>query len=124
MRILLDTHASLWLLIEPERVSPRAVDLLGDPATELLLSSVVVWEVLMKQSLGKLDAPHDFVEQMLSGGAVPLPLTIEHAEAAVDLPWHHRDPFDRMLVAQAKVEGAALLSSANNISAYDVNVIW
>ena len=124
MRLLLDSHAALWLLLKRERLSPRAVDLLGDPANEILLSSVVVWEVLMKQSLGKLDAPNDFVEQMLSGGAVPLALTIEHAEAAADLPWHHRDPFDRMLVAQAKAEGATLLSADPSLRAYDVNVTW
>jgi PIN domain nuclease of toxin-antitoxin system len=124
VRLLFDSHAALWLLLKRERLSPRAVDLLGDPANELLLSSVVVWEVLMKQSLGKLDAPDDFVEQMLSGGAVPLPLTIEHAEMAADLPWHHRDPFDRMLVAQATAEGATLLSADPALRAYHVNVTW
>ena len=124
MRVLVDTHVALWLIDERDRLSEAATALLGDRANEFLLSAIVVWEIVVKKSLGKLDAPVDFVGTLMRAGALPLPLTIEHAEAAADLPWHHRDPFDRMLVAQARTENATLLSADPRLRAYDVKVTW
>jgi PIN domain nuclease of toxin-antitoxin system len=77
-----------------------------------------------KRALGTLDAPHGLAETMLSAGALPLPVTLEHAAAVETLPWHHRDPFDRMLVAQAMVERAVLVSGDTALRAYGVPVVW
>jgi PIN domain nuclease of toxin-antitoxin system len=124
MRLLVDTHAALWLLGEDRRLSPRADELLADAANEIFLSAAVVWEVAIKRSLGKLDAPDGFARQLLDGGAVPLPISIDHARAVGSLPWHHRDPFDRLLVAQATLEGAALVTNDERLSPYGVEVAW
>ena len=91
---------------------------------QVLLSAAVVWEVSIKRSLGKLDAPDGFAAMLLDAGAVPLPVGIEHARAVRSLPWHHRDPFDRLLVAQAALEDAALVSSDGRLRAYGVQVMW
>lgn len=124
MRLLADTHAALWLLDEDKRLSKRADALLTDAGNEVLLSAAVVWEVAIKRSLGKLDAPDGFARQLLDGGAVPLPISIDHARAVRSLPWHHRDPFDRLLVAQATLEDAVLVSNDRRLSAYGVHVAW
>jgi PIN domain nuclease of toxin-antitoxin system len=97
--------------------------LLADPAHDVYLSAAVVWEVSIKRATGKLKAP-DFTETAREGGVIPLPITIEHAEAAGALPLHHRDPFDRMLIAQARIEAAAIVSADPALRAYDVRVEW
>ncbi len=124
MRLLPDTHAALWLLADDERLSPRAAELLSDSAHEVLLSAAVVWEVAIKRSLGKLDAPDGFADLLLGAGAVALAVTVVHAEAIGSLPRHHSDPFDRMLVAQAGIEGAIVVSADDALRAYDVQVDW
>lgn len=98
--------------------------MLADDRNQLLLSAAVVWEVAIKRSLGKLQAPDGFAEAMLSGGAQRLAVTLEHAAAVERLPWHHRDPFDRMLVAQAGLERATLVTGDEAIAAYGVPVVW
>lgn len=90
----------------------------------ILLSSVVVWEVAIKRRIGKLDAGPDVREFVSAGGAVGLPVSLDHAAAVERLPDHHRDPFDRLLVAQAVVEGATLVSRDPAFVAYDVPVAW
>jgi PIN domain nuclease of toxin-antitoxin system len=90
----------------------------------VLLSAVVVWEVAIKRSLGKLDAPDDFASTLLGGGASALPVTLVHAAATDRLPWRHRDPFDRMLIAQALVEGAAIASHDESLRGYGVPLVW
>lgn len=124
MRLLLDTHTALWLLADDERLSEHACELLDDPRNEGVLSAVVVWEVAIKRSLGKLDAPDGFAGLLLDGGAAGLPITIDHARAVRTLPWHHRDPFDRLLVAQAQSERLAILSADEQLAAYGVRVDW
>ncbi len=124
MRLLVDTHAALWLLGEDKRLSRHADEMLTDAANEVLLSAAVVWEVAIKRSLGKLDAPDGFAHQLLDGGAVPLAVSIDHARAVRSLPWHHRDPFDRLLVVQAAIEDATLVSGDERLRAYDVKVEW
>ncbi len=83
-----------------------------------------VWEVAVKRLLGTLKAPPDFAATMLAGGAQALAITVEHAAAVERLPWHHRDPFDRMLVAQAEIEDATLVSRDEALGAYGVPVVW
>lgn len=124
MRLLPDTHAVLWLLADDDRLSPRAAELLTDPAHEVLLSAAVAWEVAIKRSLGKLEAPDGFADLLLGAGAVALPVTLEHAQAVGTLAWHHRDPVDRMLVAQADIEHAVVVSADEALRAYDVQVAW
>lgn len=124
MRLLVDTHAALWLLGEDRRLSSRADELLTDSRNEVLLSAAVVWEVAIKRSLGKLDAPDGFATKLLDGGAVPLPIGIDHARAVRLLPWHHRDPFDRLLVSQATLEDAVLVSNDEKLHPYGVRVAW
>ena len=83
-----------------------------------------MWEVAIKRSLGKLEAPGDFAPTLLGAGAQPLPVGLDHAAAVEQLPWHHRDPFDRLLIAQATVERAALVSADQALGAYGVRVVW
>jgi PIN domain nuclease of toxin-antitoxin system len=98
--------------------------LLEDPSSDVLLSAAVVWEVAIKRAAGKLRVPDGFTRLVLDAGVDGLPIAIEHAEAAGALPLHHRDPFDRMLVAQAQIEGAAIVSADPALRAYDVRVEW
>jgi PIN domain nuclease of toxin-antitoxin system len=124
LRLLLDTHSALWWLTGDDRVGDAAVEHLSDPTNQVLLSAAVVWEVAIKRSLGKLEAPDDFAATLIGGGALPLPISLDHAAAVSDLPWHHRDPFDRLLVAQAVVERAAIVSSDPAMSLYGPTVVW
>ena len=124
MRLLLDTHAALWWLSDDERLGATCADLVSDASSQVLLSAVVVWEVAIKRSLGKLDAPGDLAATLLGAGAQALPVGIDHAEAVSELPWHHRDPFDRLLIAQATIEGAVLVSDDQALRAYGVPLVW
>ena len=124
MKLLVDTQAALWLLADDPRLTRRARSLLFGSRHAVLLSAAVAWEVAIKRSLGKLEAPDGFAGLLLDAGAEPLPITVEHAEATGALPWHHRDPFDRVLVAQAGVEGATLVSGDERLAAYGMPVAW
>jgi len=124
LRLILDTHAALWWLTGDSRFGASAEAEIADATNQVLLSAAVVWEVAIKRSLGKLEVPDDLAATLLAGGAEPLPIGLEHAAAVEALPWHHRDPFDRLLIAQAIVERAALVSHDAAFSAYDVRVVW
>jgi PIN domain nuclease of toxin-antitoxin system len=123
VKLLLDTHAALWWL-SGEAVGPEAERQLSDESNRVLLSAAVVWEVAIKRSLGKLEAPGNLVDVLVGAGATPAPITLEHAATVESLPHHHRDPFDRLLVAQATVERAAIVSADPQLRAYDVPVVW
>jgi PIN domain nuclease of toxin-antitoxin system len=124
LRLLLDTHAALWFLGRDHRLSETARDHLFDPDNRVLLSAAVVWEIAVKRSLGKLELTTDYLSLLLGAGVEALPISIDHATAVESLPWHHRDPFDRMLVAQAHVERATLVSGDPALAAYGVPVVW
>ena len=124
MKLLLDTHAALWWLAGDPRVGTNADRELSDDTNRVLLSAAVVSEVAIKRSLGKLRAPPDLAATFVGAGAQPLPITLDHAAAVESLPWHHRDPFDRMLVAQALTEGAALVSQDNDLGRYGITLVW
>jgi PIN domain nuclease of toxin-antitoxin system len=124
LKLLLDTHAALWWLSGDERFGRKAASELADGVNEVLLSAAVVWEVAIKRSLGKLTAPDDFTSVLLGGCALPLPVTVTHAQAVGELPWHHRDPFDRLLVAQATIEGAVIVSRDEAFPQYGVPLVW
>jgi PIN domain nuclease of toxin-antitoxin system len=124
VKLLLDTHAALWWLGDDERVGRDARRELSDTSNDVLLSAAVVWEVAIKRSLGKLRAPSGFADALRGAGATMLPVSAEHAAAVEHLPWHHRDPFDRLLVAQAEIEGASLVSRDEQLAAYGVQLVW
>jgi len=123
VRLLLDTHVALWALGDPDRLSDEASSLIADPAHEVYVSAVTVWEVEIKRAIGKLTAPDDFATEVIERGFDGLAIDLAHASAAGRLPLLHPDPFDRMLVAQAMVEGLILVSDDRNVSAYEVVVL-
>ena len=124
MKLLLDTHAALWWLADDARVGRDAERQLSDETNRVLLSAAVIWEVAIKRSLGKLQAPADLAETLLNAGAQPLAVTLDHAAGGEELPWHHRDPFDRLLVAQALAEGAVIVSQDVRLGQYGVSLLW
>ena len=124
MRLLLDTHTAIWALAGDRALSKRARDLLVSGGHEVLLSAVVSLEIAVKSAIGKLDLPGDLADELLERGARELPVTIEHARRVRDLPLHHRDPFDRVLIAQALVEDAVILSADARFDAYGVKRRW
>lgn len=124
MRLLLDTHAAIWLIDDDRRLSDRARDATTDRANTVLLSAALVWEIALKRALGKLELPDGYVASLLEYAFVPLVITLEHAAAVEHLPHHHGDPFDRMLVAQAQVEGATIVSRDPRFKRYEVPVLW
>ena len=124
MKLLLDTHAALWWLNGDERVAETTAAYLTDATNQVLLSAAVVWEVAIKRSLGKLEAPDDLAATLIGAGASALAISLEHAAAVGELPLHHRDPFDRLLVAQAMLERAAVVSADPALQPYDITVVW
>jgi PIN domain nuclease of toxin-antitoxin system len=124
LKLLIDTHAALWFLEGDPSLSAVALSLIEDDSIERRLSAASVWEVAIKRGTGKLTATADFHERMERKGVRGLSVTDAHAAAVTDLPMHHRDPFDRLLVAQARIEGMSILSKDENLRAYDVPVVW
>lgn len=120
MTLLLDTHVFLWWLEDPALLSKAASKAIGDGKNTVYVSAAVVWEISIKKALGKLDAPDDIEAAMAANRFLPLPVTVSHALAVQSLPDVHRDPFDRMLVAQAKHEGFKLVSRDPNVPLYGV----
>ena len=118
MRLLLDTRLLLWWLENSPSLSARARETIRDPENTVFVSAVSLWEIWLKQSLGKLRLPVDFTERLAAESFESLPLMASHARQVGLLPWHHGDPFDRMLVAQAQVEKLVLLTADNALAAY------
>jgi PIN domain nuclease of toxin-antitoxin system len=124
-RLLLDTNVAVWLLLgDRKRVSKEAVAALEDERNEVALSAASVWEIAIKRSLGKLTIADGWPATLGRLGFDPMPVTAIHAEAVERLAWHHRDPFDRLLVAQAAVERCALVSADRRLGAYDIDILW
>lgn len=109
MNLLLDTQALLWWLAATD-LTDTAVEAIADPDNVVLVSAISVWEIEIKRSLGKLDAPDDLTDAISDSGFEPLPVEFAHARAAGNLPPHHRDPFDRMLIAQAMTDGLVVVT--------------
>ena len=124
MKLLLDTQALLALLSCDYPLSPTARAAMEQPSANLICSTVNVWEIAIKRSIGKLDAPENVIERIDEAGARILTITPQHAHATGELPLHHRDPFDRLLIAQAQLEGCAIVTGDSAFSAYDVPVVW
>jgi PIN domain nuclease of toxin-antitoxin system len=128
MKLLLDTHAFIWWDSEPNRVSPNALAQCQNRANELWLSVASVWETQIKLQLGKLRLSLPLAKliesQQQTNGLQVLPITLAHVLAIEQLPDHHKDPFDRLLIAQANVEGAVLISHDPLFAKYPVKVVW
>ncbi len=120
MRILLDTHALLWWLSDDPRLPTAWRATLADPSNDVGVSAVSAAEIALKASLGKLEAPPNLVGAIEESGLTGLGFRLEHAEALRRLPWHHRDPFDRLLIAQAQIEQLTVATVDRNFLAYDV----
>lgn len=128
MRILLDTHALLWWLSGDEALSARARAAIADESNEVHVSAASAWEVTTKHRLGKLPGAGplavDFAREVAAQGFIPMPITVQHGQSAGALPGEHRDPFDRMLIAQAREERMALVSNEVAFDAYGIARIW
>lgn len=110
MTLSLDTHVFLWWLDDPQLLSRAARKAIGDGKNTVYVSAAVVWEIAIKRALGKLDAPHDLEAAMAANHFLPLAVTVPHVLAVAALPRRHRDPFDRLLIAQAHHEGFKFVS--------------
>lgn len=120
----MDAHTLLWALADDPRLPAGARRVMESPGASTLVSVVTVWEIEIKRSAGRLVAPADLASAMASGAYLPLMVTVGHAVAAGRLPVLHRDPFDRMLVAQAMVDGLTIVTRDPRIAAYGVPVLW
>lgn len=123
MRFLLDTHVLLWWLNNDSCLSDEARRVISDGSHEIVVSAVTAWEIAIKKALGKLDAPDALQEALTSSAFGSLPITIAHGLAAGALPAHHADPFDRMLVAQAQLEGLTLITADERLARYEVRIL-
>jgi len=128
LRYLLDTGVWLWSLFEPERLSRKARESISDVSNEIFLSAVTSWEVAIKAAAGKLtlpEPPTSYIPRRMADQKLrPLPVSHPHALAVFGLPPHHRDPFDRLLVAQAKLEELILVTADRAIEQYPVEILW
>lgn len=120
MRLLLDTNVLLWALIEPGRLSAATADAIGTTKNRIYFSVISPWEISIKVSRGNLPAFDDIGPLLDDMGFDLLPVSLTHAKGIESLPHHHRDPFDRMLIAQARIEGLTLVTSDRDIRRYPI----
>jgi PIN domain nuclease of toxin-antitoxin system len=128
MILLLDTHTFLWFVMNDPRLSARAKSLIEDPGNQRLLSVASAWEMAIKVSLNKMtltEPLHPFLlTQLTQNQTSLLPITLEHLQIVSSLPFHHRDPFDRLIIAQSLVDNLSLLSADASFDAYGVARLW
>ena len=128
MRILLDSHSFLWFITGDDRLSNRAKNLITDLSNPVLISVASLWEISIKTALGKLELSRPFEEfipeQLASNEIDPFPIELAHLAKLIDLPLHHRDPFDRLIIAQAMVEGLPIISRDAEFQSYSIEIIW
>lgn len=123
MNLLLDSHALLWAISAPEKLAPRARESIADPRNAVYFSAASVWELELKASKGKLTLPEAWLAAATASGFVEITITSADAVGAAALPWHHQDPFDRMLVAQAKGRSLHLATRDPFVAAYGVPIL-
>jgi PIN domain nuclease of toxin-antitoxin system len=128
VKVLLDTHTLLWAIQDEKKLSKKAKDTFLEPEHELFFSLASYWEICIKQSLGKLELAKNWQktleDELLENGIKWLAIERLHCEGVLKLPFLHRDPFDRLLVAQAQVEGMTLLTADENIQKYKIKTVW
>jgi PIN domain nuclease of toxin-antitoxin system len=124
MKILLDTHILLWGLANDRKLSPKAANLLKDPVNEVLVSAASLWEIAIKFGLGRIEIAQDeLIDAIQRSGFTQLPVTFAHCASLTDLPLIHRDPFDRMLIAQSLAEPAMLVTNDEILKDYGSTVL-
>jgi len=123
MNLLLDTHVLIWVFSRDPTLSKTATDAIRDGNNLVFVSAATAWEIAIKKSPGKLKVPGNYHEGLQRYRFTPLSVTTEHALAVEHLPPHHKDPFDRLLIAQAKIETLTLVTGDPNMKAYDVPII-
>ena len=127
MKALLDTHVFLWWIMDDERLTPYIRDFIADEGNDLFLSSASCWEIAIKTKIGRLklsENPEKFIpDQMIANNITGLPIQLVHALHVYNLPDHHRDPFDRILVAQARIEKIHIITNDNIFADYDVKIL-
>lgn len=124
MKVLLDTHALIWALEDSENLSGSAREVIEDLDNQILVSATSAIEIAIKRSLGKLDAPHELREAIESAGFIAISVDFATARRLSTLPRHHRDPFDRLLIAQALAEDVAVVTRDTIFALYPVSTIW
>ena len=123
MNLLLDTCVLLWWLDDPDLLSEGASTAIKEPDNEIIVSVVLVWEVAIKKALGKLETPENLKEMIADSGFELIPIDYEHAWQVKDLPFHHKDPFDRLLVTQAKVEHLTIVTRDPKLKPYNIPIL-
>ena len=123
MMLLLDTHVLLWWLADDPTLSQTVRAAISNGKNLVFVSAATTWEMAIKRALGKLDMPDNLEAALTANRFQPLPITIPHGLAVADLPHHHNDPFDRLLIAQAKVEGLTLVTRDEQIKKYDIPIM-
>jgi PIN domain nuclease of toxin-antitoxin system len=128
VKLLLDSHTLIWAADDPAKLTALAQALLQDPSHDRLVSAASLWEIAIKFSLGRLplSLPYRLWMDMAIAdlGLILLPITLDHAERQASLPWHHRDPFDRLIVAQTQFEGLPVVSADAKLDIYGITRIW
>jgi PIN domain nuclease of toxin-antitoxin system len=124
VRLLLDSNAFLWWAEADPKLSAVAHNAIADPANEVLISMAALWELVIKASLGKLALPNDVETMATSQGFSVLAITFVHLHRLAMLPRHHKDPFDRMIIAQALAEGIPIASADRRFAVYGVQIVW
>lgn len=123
MRILLDSHALLWWMGDPEKLSPSARAAIANPLNEVLASAVSIWEIGLKRSKGKLRIPENFADFLPGNGIAILPFSGAHAQASISLPPIHGDRFDRALIAQCQMESLTFATRDEVMASYNIGVM-
>ena len=124
MGLLLDTHVLLWWLSDSSKLSSKARSALESDASLAYISSATVWEIRIKEALGKIQAPQALLEVISKQGFIELPITWEHANVLRALEGHHKDPFDRILIAQARTEKMRIVTADGAFASYGVSTLW
>jgi PIN domain nuclease of toxin-antitoxin system len=123
VKVLLDTHILLWWLAANPDLPQRAAEVIADADTYVIVSAATAWEIAIKRAAGRLDAPDDLLDALEANNFESLAITTIHALAAGKLPLHHSDPFDRMLIAQSRIEGLTLITVDRRFSDYDIELL-
>jgi PIN domain nuclease of toxin-antitoxin system len=123
VKALLDTRLLLWWLADDPSLPALAADAISNPDVDVIVSSATAWEMAIKKAAGRLEAPDDLLGALQANGFASLSITVAHAIAAGRLPEHHSDPFDRMLIAQARIEGLTLITVDRRFPEYDVDLL-
>jgi PIN domain nuclease of toxin-antitoxin system len=123
-RLLIDSHVLLWHVLDDARLGPAPTAAIEAGDAEVFVSTASLWEIAIKASIGKLDAPDDLPRRVEDLGFEMLPVTADHAWRVRSLPLHHRDPFDRLLIAQAQIERMPIVTADPAFARYEIDVVW